>query len=277
MTSAKVLAGSARQPLSLKPTPADLRAVFDIKYRQEGELGQGPKTRLAFGYFNPDDYYEAIVSKLVEPGIAWADVGCGRNVFPSNLPLARQLAERSGFLFGIDPDPNIRENTLLAERFEGLVENCTTAHRFDLVTMRMVAEHVVDTDRAIGKVAELLRPGGQVVIYTPNKWSPVPILTRLVPNRWHWHIKRALWDGAARDTFPTAFKLNTRRELMRHCSLQGLEEVYFDRLDDCRTFDAYHWLNVTELALQRSLRSLSIRYPENCLLGVYRKPKGGES
>jgi SAM-dependent methyltransferase len=257
--------------VSLKPTRAELQAVFDLKYRQEARLGQGPRTRLAFGYFNPDDHYEAIVAKLVRPGAAWADVGCGRYVFPSNTPLARQLAARSGFLFGIDPDPNIRDNALLNQRFEGVVEDCVTPHRFDLVTMRMVAEHIVDPDRSIAKVAELLKPGGLLVIYTPNKWSPVPVITRLVPNRWHWRVKRVLWDGEARDTFPTAFKLNTRRSLACHCGRQGLDEIYFDCLDDCRTFDAYHWLNCAELALQRLLRSLSIRHPENCLLGVYRK------
>jgi SAM-dependent methyltransferase len=137
--------------------------------------------------------------------------------------------------------------------------------------MRMVAEHIVDPHRSVAKVAELLKTGGLVVIYTPNKWAPVPVITRLVPNRWHWHVKRMMWDGEARDTFPTAFKLNTRKALTDHCARHGLDELYFDYLDDCRTFDAYHWLNCAELAVQRVLHSLAIRYPENCLLGVYRK------
>ena len=61
------------------PSHADLMAVFDGKYRREAELGWGPKTRLSYGYFNPDDHYEAIVNKLVRPVTAWADVGCGRS------------------------------------------------------------------------------------------------------------------------------------------------------------------------------------------------------
>lgn len=257
--------------LPLAPTTAELMAVFDLKYRQEAQLGSGPKTRLGFGYFNPDDHYEAIVSKLLRPGDSWADVGCGRNIFPSNRPLARQLTERSGYVFGIDPDPNIRDNSLISERFEGLVEDCTTSHRFDLITLRMVAEHIVEPARSMGKVAELLKPGGLAVIYTPNKRSPVPLITRLVPNDYHHFFKRMLWDGPARDTFPTAFKLNTRKALSGHCASAGLEEVFFTYLDDCRTFDAYHWLNVAELSVQKMLRRFGVRYPENCLLGVYRK------
>ena len=257
--------------LPLTPTTQELMAVFDIKYRQQPQLGLGPKTRLRFGYFNPDDHYEAIVSRLLQPGDSWADVGCGRDIFPSNRPLARELTSRSGYVFGIDPDPNIRANELISERFEGLVEDCTTTHRFDLITLRMVAEHIVEPAHSMAKIAELLKPGGLAVIYTPNKRSPVPLVTRLVPNKHHHFFKRMLWDGQARDTFPTAFKLNTRQALAGHCGSAGLTEVYFTYLDDCRTFDAYHWLNVAELALQKTLRSLGVRYPENCLLGVYRK------
>ncbi|HUP10173.1 MAG TPA: nucleotide sugar dehydrogenase, partial [Caldimonas sp.] len=261
--------------LDLTPTREELQAIFDVKYHQEGELGPGPRTRISYGYFNPDDHYEAIVSKLLQPGDAWADVGCGRDIFPSNRPLARQLAARSSYLYGVDPDPNIRDNPFITEGFEGLVEDCTTTRRFDLVTMRMVAEHIVYPARSLSRIADMLKPGGLLVVYTPNKWSPVPILTRLVPNAHHQKFKRMLWDTQERDTFPTAFRMNTRRHLRQHCAAQNLEEAFFTHLDDCRTFDSYRWLNHAELALQRLLRSVSIRYPENCLLGVYRKAAGG--
>src|SRR5262245_22453478 len=102
-------------------------AVFDAKYRRTRELAWGPKLRLDFGYFVPDDYYEALVTKLVQPGTWWADVGCGRYVFPSNEALAERLSQRCGFLFGIDPDPNIRDNKIISEGFEGVVENCETS------------------------------------------------------------------------------------------------------------------------------------------------------
>jgi SAM-dependent methyltransferase len=253
------------------PSHEELMAIFNGKYRREAELGWGPRTRLAFGYFNPDDHYEAIVAKLVKPGAAWADVGCGRDIFPSNPGLARELAARSGHVFGVDPDPNVRENPFIHDRFEGTIEDCPTSRRFDLITLRMVAEHIVDPDRSVAKLAELIKPGGLVVIYTVNKWSPVPMLTAMVPNRFHYRFKKVLWGGEERDTFPTAFKMNTRRELAQHFARRGLTEQYFAYLDDCRTFGNFRWLNHAELSLQRLLRSMSIRYPENCLLGIYRK------
>jgi SAM-dependent methyltransferase len=257
--------------LQIWPSREDLLAIFNLKYRRTPEMGWGPLMRLRFGYFNPDDHYEAIVARLVTAETRWADIGCGRDVFPSNPNLAHELSERCAFLFGIDPDPNVRDNTFIDESFEGMVEDCVTEHRFDLITLRMVAEHIVDPARSVAKLAELTRPGGLVVVYTPNKWAPVSILAALVPNRFHYRIKRLFWGGDERDTFPTAFKLNTRATLQQHFANHGLDEVFFSYLDDCRTFNNFRWLNYLELSVQRMLRSVGVKYPENCLFGVYRK------
>jgi SAM-dependent methyltransferase len=257
--------------INVWPARAELLAVFDRKYRRTATLGWGPKLRLDFNYFNPDDYYEAIVARLVKKQTRWADIGCGRDVFPSNPDLARELAERCEFLFGIDPDPNIRDNALVDERFEGIVEDCVTEHRFDLITLRMVAEHIVDPERSVAKLAELTRPGGLVVIYTPNKWAPVSIVAALVPNQFHYSIKRIFWGGEERDTFPTAFKMNTRETLERHFANNGMREVFFAYLDDCRSTNNFRVLNYLELSVQRALRSVGAKYPENCLLGIYCK------
>jgi 2-polyprenyl-3-methyl-5-hydroxy-6-metoxy-1,4-benzoquinol methylase len=260
-----------QETLDLWPSREELVAIFDRKYRRTAVMGWLPRMRLDFGYFNPDDYYEAIVARLVTPGAWWADIGCGRDVFPSNPDLARELSGQCAFMFGIDPDPNIRQNRFISEGFEGMVEDCNTEYRFDLITLRMVAEHVVDPDRSVGKLAQLTKPGGLIVVYTPNKWAPVSILAALVPNQFHFRIKRLFWGGEERDTFPTAFRLNTRATLAHYFGKNGVAEVFFAYLDDCRTTNKFRRLNYVELTVQRILKSMGLRYPENCLLGVYRK------
>jgi SAM-dependent methyltransferase len=259
--------------LALSPSRPELLAIFERKYRRSAVMGWGPRMRLAFDYFTPDDQYEAVVAKLVTQGTWWADIGCGRDVFPSNPELAKTLSERCEFFFGVDPDSNIRENPFIREGFEGMVEDCDTSHRFDLITLRMVAEHIVDPARSVAKLAQLTKPRGHVVIYTPNKWAPVSILAALVPNKFHYRIKRIFWGGEERDTFPTAFRMNTRSTLARHFANQGMQEVYFAYLDDCRTTGGFRALNYAELTIQKALRSVGLRYPENCLIGVYQKPE----
>jgi SAM-dependent methyltransferase len=253
------------------PTHDELLAIYKVKYYQEGEPGWSPRMRLSFGYFTPDDYYEALAARLVTAGCEWADIGCGRDIFPRNPGLAKELVSRAGYVFGIDPDPNIKENPFINEAFHGIVEDCTTPRRFDVITMRMVAEHIVDPDRAIAKIAELMKPGGKLLIYTPYKWAAMSVVASLIPFRWHHPLKQLIWDAEARDTFPTAYKLNTRADLDRYASAHGLTERYFSRLDDCRVFTRYRWINYGELSIQRVLKGLGVHYPETCIIGGFER------
>lgn len=253
------------------PTQTELLENFLGKYGKEDKLGASPRLRLSYNYFTPEDYYETVVGKLIGPDTAWADIGCGRHVFPSNAGLAETLAGRAKFFFGIDPDDNIRDNKFVDAYFQGMVEDCDTEHRFDVITMRMVAEHIVAPERALKKISDLLLPGGKVVIYTPNKWAPMSIVADIVPFRWHNTLKRLIWNTEARDTFPTAYKLNTRNDLLTHTRASGLEEVHFQLLDDCRTFTSFLLVNRLELLVQGQLSRIGVHYPENCILAIYQK------
>lgn len=255
----------------LMPTRDELLALFDTKYSQSGSPGSSPLLRRKLGYFNPDDYYEALVSKLVGTETAWADIGCGRDIFPSNRVLAKELAGRCELLFGIDPDSNVRENADVHEYFEGVVEDVETDYRFDLVTMRMVAEHVVNPVAALTSIVRLLKPNGLFVVYTPYKWAPISMVASAVPFALHNPLKRLLWNTESRDTFPTAYKMNTRRDLTALASVLNLKEELFEFLDDCRTTTAYPLLNAMEIRARNLLNSMAIKHPENCILAVYRK------
>ena len=157
-----------RSPL-LNLTRTDLEKIFQSKYGFDAAImGWGPRTRGRFGYFARDDYYEAAVSRFVTVGCAWLDVGAGRNVFPSNRRLARLLAERCSLLVGLDPDSTLDENNLVHERVRGSIEDYQTERTFDVVTLRIVAEHLVDPEGAVSALARLTRPGSHVIVYTIN-------------------------------------------------------------------------------------------------------------
>lgn len=261
----------ASSPYNLALSREELLALFYRKYTRFGSLGWGPESRLKHGYFTPDDHYEALVDRLLKQGDHWCDVGCGRDVFPTFPELARDLAKRAGYLYGIDPDDNIAENDFLSEYFQGVVEDCPTTRTFDLVTMRMVAEHVADPDRCLARISKMLKAGGRLVIYTPHKWAPVSIIANAVPFALHNPFKRILWNTESRDTFPTQYKMNTRVALLRVCGAAGLDEVHYQRLDDLRVTSAFRLLNRMELALRSATQALGVGYPEACILAVYEK------
>lgn len=254
------------------PDAKALRQMFHLRYGPEATLGWGPRQRRAYGYHTPDDVYEALVAGTVAPGLAWLDVGCGRDLFPNHPGLAETLSKRCARLVGVDPDPTLQENRWVHEKVALGIDAYDGGGAFDLVTLRMVAEHIADPMACVRSVGRALRPGGLAIVYTVFAGSPMPLLTRLAPMGLRHVVKSWLWGTQPKDTFPTCFRMNTRSALQRQFAAIGMQEAAFLRLDDCRTFARFRWLNEMELRLMRLCRAVGLPHPEHCLLGVYRKP-----
>lgn len=253
------------------PTSEELAEIFKQKYGDIQDLNWSPALRWKFGYFNPDDVYEALMEKIVTEKSVWLDVGCGRNIFPSNAKLSRILADRAELLVGVDPDETLNDNPYVHEKFLGSMEDFQDTRKFNLVTMRMVAEHVDQPEQLLASLTRILAPNGIAIIYTVYKYSPVPIVTNLVPFKLHNPAKRILWGTEPADTFPTRFKMNTSKALKNLFSNNEFSERLFLSLDDCRTFSGFKPLAYMELVIQQALKRIGLRYPEYCLLGVYEK------
>ncbi len=248
-----------------------LPGLLRIKYGAPAEMGWSPRLRARFGYCSPDDWYEAAVFSLVDSSTTWLDVGCGRGVFPFNPAGAAVLARRCHLLAGIDPSDNIDDNPILHERAKCTLEDYRSSRRFDLVTLRMVAEHITDPEAAVAALARLTRPGGRVLIYTVEKWSPVTVVSSLTPLSVHHKLKRTLWNTEERDTFPTAYLMNTRRALRKLFEGVGFREESFRHLDDCRSLSRWWLTQAIELLAWKALNAVGLRYPEACILASYRK------
>jgi SAM-dependent methyltransferase len=247
------------------------REVFRIKTEGSHPLGWSPKIRQRFGYFTPDEWYEAAILRLIDTDTEWLDVGCGRGLLPFNPNLERLLSSRCRRLVGVDPDNNIDEHPLLHERYKCAIEDFASERQFDLITLRMVAEHVADPQVAVAALARLSRSGGRVVVYTVSKYSIISLLAAVTPLGLHEYARARLWGSSEQDTFSTAYRMNTRKELLRLFSAVGFVEESFHYLNDCCTLGRWKLPTILELSAERALRRVGIRYPEVCLLGIYRK------
>jgi SAM-dependent methyltransferase len=151
------------------------------------------------------------------------------------------------------------------------VEDFQSERMFDVVTLRMVAEHVADPERAVSALSLLTKPGGKVVVYTVNRYSPVSLVSGITPFILHNPIKRVLWQTDEKDTFPVVYQMNTKKKLVYLFEKYGFKEFYFAYLDDCRTFSRFRSAMFIELSCWRILHALDFLYPENCLLGIYQR------
>ncbi|MEY4501949.1 MAG: hypothetical protein RIS52_1839 [Pseudomonadota bacterium] len=87
---------------------------------------------------------------------------------------------------------------------------------FDLINSEYVFEHVVDPEPVAQELLRILKPGGYLCARTANKYGYVTVAARLVPNNRHvgW-LKRVMPQRHAEDVFPTAYKMNTVKDIKR--------------------------------------------------------------
>ena len=249
---------------------ATIPRVLQEKHGDLATAGWGPRQRDRFGHRTPADWYEALLDVLVTPATIWLDVGCGRDISPGNEATARRLADRCRKLVGIDPSDNIDDNQTVHERLKMPIEDHPPGAAYDLITMRMVAEHIESPRDVVGRLAALLAPGGRIVIYTVSKYSPSVLIASATPMSVHHAAKHVLWRTEERDTFPTTYRMNTRGTLAQLFAEQDMTEEMFELLPDCRTTSRFERLQFVELSLWKLLSSLGIPYPETCILAVYR-------
>lgn len=257
----------------LMPSLSACEQLFHQKYGPVETLGWSPLRRLRHGYYSPADVYEALVSKLVKRGCNWIDVGGGHDIFPENPSLAYDLVARAALVVAVDPSDNVQNNPFVHVRVQSTLEECALPQRFDLATLRMVAEHVERPHAFVAKLAALLEPAGLVVVLTVNRWSPASVASRLIPFQLHHPVKSLLWGGNEEDTFPVHYRMNTRGALRRLFEVHNYKERAFCFLDDLSIFGNFRLLNSCEFAAWSACRAFGVSYPENCLLGVYENEK----
>jgi 2-polyprenyl-6-hydroxyphenyl methylase / 3-demethylubiquinone-9 3-methyltransferase len=105
-------------------------------------------------------------------GLRFLDIGCGGGI------LSEPMARLGAAVVGADPaEPNIEAARVHAAR-EGLTIDyrATTAEaladlgeRFDVVLAMEVVEHVADLTLFVGRCAEMVKPGGLMVVATLNR------------------------------------------------------------------------------------------------------------
>jgi SAM-dependent methyltransferase len=135
------------------------------------------------------------------------DLGCGGGQWLS------RIGDTGWQRFGADPDP--RAASLARERGievrQGGIEAWSDAvGQFDALTMSHVIEHVHDPRRVLSGARDLLRPGGQLFIETPN-----------IDALGHWFFGRA-WRGLEAPRHLVLFNLKSLTLLLKQAGFERI-------------------------------------------------------
>ena len=167
--------------------------------------------RLRPGWRSSGDQLEALARRYIGPEAQVLDVGCGRG------GVLEVLGPAAGRAVGLDPDwrslaEQRAELLLAAGRAEALP---LAAEAFDVLLAVWVFEHLAQPAAALSEAWRVLRPGGRLVVLTPNLRHPVVWANRL-SQLWPGLQRRlvpALYGRAEADTFRVHYRANTPARL----------------------------------------------------------------
>lgn len=189
-----------------------------------------PESR--FGGFTDVDGTVAFyvrVGALLSADSVVLDIGCGRGAaIDDRVPTRKALRILQGkarTVVGIDVDPAAAENPFVDDfrLVQGPAWPIETAS-IDLAIADFVLEHVEDPDAFFAECARVVKPGGVLCLRTPNAWSYIGLLARLIPNRRHHAVLRtAQPDRKAEDAFPTLYRCNTASAIRRQMARYGFD------------------------------------------------------
>jgi SAM-dependent methyltransferase len=95
---------------------------------------------------------------------------------------------------------------------------------FDVVISRSVVEHLPDPPAVFREFHRVLKPGGRVILSTPNKYDYVSVIAALTPYSWHRKMVSRVVGVDEDDVFPTLYRANTLSRLGKELRKAGFDE-----------------------------------------------------
>lgn len=206
-----------------------------------------------FPHYRPRwEVYDDRLCSFLAPNVVWLDVGCGNNA------LVRLFHARAGVAAGVDriTIANAEGARFVQADLRRLPFRSQCA---DLVTLRMVVEHLQNPQRDLAEIARILKPGCRLMVLTTNAWSPVVFVPRLLPFRVKRWLLARLFGAVETEIFPTFHRFNTPRRMrasndpLRLVALEMLEQTAFS--PPLLAIVCGVWYGLTRLQLLKNLRS----------------------
>ncbi|MBI3654611.1 MAG: class I SAM-dependent methyltransferase [Acidobacteria bacterium] len=174
--------------------------------------------------------YEELLSEYIQADMDWLEAGCGHQILPEwRLAQEQTLVGKCRRVVGVDLDfEGIKKHRAIKETYYANLETLPfEAESFDLVTCNMVVEHLENPLTVFSQFHRVLRPGGKVIIHTPNAYGYPTIAARMIPQFARVKLAGILEGRPPEDVFPAHYRANTPRRLDEILSSAGFEKERF--------------------------------------------------
>lgn len=173
------------------------------------------------------DLWFKIITEQVKEHYTVLEIGSGsgRGKQNKNYPNCKKI-------IGIDLDSRVLKNPYLNESYNinayEIDKEFKKNTKFDLIYSNMVAEHIENAEKFITTQISSLNPNGSIIHSTVSKYYWTSILNNFVSKRFKNFLIKKLGSGRnPEDIFPTYYKLNCRKDVLKICNKYSLDVKFF--------------------------------------------------
>jgi len=147
---------------------------------------------------------------------------------------------------------------------------------FGMCVSNYVLEHLADPRTHFLEVFRVLKPGGAYCFRTPNRLHYVTLGSSLLPHFMHLRLANKLrgLDKSAHDPWPTVYRANTRRKLLKLAKDTRFFAEELRMIEAEPTYGAAHWLLFYPMMVYERLVNSSHLFDSLRvnIFGTFRKP-----
>ena len=171
--------------------------------------------------------YASLIAEHLFAESVWLDAGGGNRLLEDDMdPLENWLVTQCNTIIGMDLAVTSHRN--IRRLAQGSLYHLPFAdNSLDLVTCRMVVEHLDDPTKAFLEIHRCLRNNGAIVVITPNLRNygvfGNAIATRLLKENWRLKLVQSSDARPQEDVFPVRYRANTMPKLVRLIEKSGLQ------------------------------------------------------
>jgi ubiquinone/menaquinone biosynthesis C-methylase UbiE len=174
-----------------------------------------------------DSRYRELIRRHLRPGQRVLDAGCGRY-----LKFCKEFSDTAKVV-GIDLDSVLEtDNQRAPFAIRGDLGRLPfPSGHFDMVISRSVVEHLENPCAVFQEFSRVLRPGGKVVIVTPNKYDYVSLIAAWTPYSLHRSLVSRIFGVSEDDVFPTLYRANTISSIRKALTSAGFVQKELDTVN----------------------------------------------
>ena len=95
---------------------------------------------------------------------------------------------------------------------------------FDIIFCNNVFEHIEFPDKVLSEIFRVLKKEGCFLFKTPNKFHYMPLIASITP-LWFHKIYNSIRGREMEDTFPTHYKLNSKKDIKNELNKYGFKNT----------------------------------------------------